>query len=248
MHLPVFNDSINKSHQYLSSAGFTHLPNLIQAEPTTTTTPSSNLHSFVAITATQIALVDCLTSVGLRSNGLVGHSIGELACAYADQALSHRETIMCAYHSGLAIDKANLPASGMAKVNLNWETVLKKCPEGVNATCSAHSESVLVSGDKSAIKRFINKLKEEGVLAEEVSDSTALHSHFMTIIAGQLKTAMDKAIEKPAGMRSSQWLSTSVPESRWQTDLAKTASAGYMLNNLCSHVLLKDALVSLLLY
>jgi len=114
----------------------------------------------------------------------------------------------------------------MAKVNLNWEAGLKKCPERVNVTCSAHSERVLVSGDKLAIKSFINKLKEEGVLAEEVSDMTALHSYFITIIAGQLKTAMGKAIEKPAGMRSSWWLSTSVPESHWQTDLAKTASAG----------------------
>ncbi len=242
MHLPAFKESINKSHEVLSSGGYGHLLDLIQAELTTHTF-SSTTNSFVLITATQIALVDCLTSLGIQAQGLIGISIGELACAYADQALSHQEAIMCAYQSGLTIDQANLPASSVAKVNLGWESVLKKCPEGVHAYCNAHCESVLVSGKKEAVNGLVDKLKKDGFVAEVVSDAAAIHSHFITIIAGKLKAAMEKVIEKPTGKRSCRWLSTSMPESHWQTDLAMTASAGYMVNNLCGHVLLKEALV-----
>jgi len=237
MQIPVFNESIRKSAHILSSQGFNDLISILQSN---LETKKKTLNSFVAITAIQIALVDCLTQTGLEPAGLVGHSIGELACAYADKALSHEETIMCAYRSGMIIEQANLPESSMARVNLGWDEVQKKCPEGVFLACNNHSESVMVSGNKPNIQAFVKNLKQEGVLTEEVVD-TAVHSHFMTMIAPELKHALESAIQRP-GVRSSLWISTSIPEAKWKSDLAQTASAGYMLNNMCGHVLFKEAM------
>lgn len=64
----------------------------------------------------QIAQIDMLQKMGLRPDGIVGHSVGELACGYADGSLSHTEAILAAYWRGRCIKEANLPAGGMAAV------------------------------------------------------------------------------------------------------------------------------------
>lgn len=64
----------------------------------------------------QIAQIDLFTKMGLQPDGIVGHSVGELACGYADGSLSHSEAILAAYWRGRCIKEANLPLGGMAAV------------------------------------------------------------------------------------------------------------------------------------
>lgn len=64
----------------------------------------------------QIALIDLLTSVGLKPDGIIGHSLGEVACGYADGCLSQREAVLAAYWRGQCIKDAHLPAGSMAAV------------------------------------------------------------------------------------------------------------------------------------
>lgn len=64
----------------------------------------------------QIALIDLLTNMGLQPDGIIGHSVGELACGYADGSLSHDEAILAAYWRGLCIKEAKLPPGAMAAV------------------------------------------------------------------------------------------------------------------------------------
>ena len=60
--------------------------------------------------------MDMLTSMGISADGIVGHSVGELGCAYADGSLTARETILAAYWRGYCIQTAKLPPGGMAAV------------------------------------------------------------------------------------------------------------------------------------
>ena len=64
----------------------------------------------------QIAQIDLVKAMGLQPDGIVGHSVGELACGYADNSLSHEEAILAAYWRGRCIKDAKLPAGGMAAV------------------------------------------------------------------------------------------------------------------------------------
>lgn len=64
----------------------------------------------------QIAQIDMLQKMGLRPDGIVGHSVGELACGYADGSLTHDEALLAAYWRGRCIKEANLPPGGMAAV------------------------------------------------------------------------------------------------------------------------------------
>lgn len=64
----------------------------------------------------QIAQIDMLTKLGLKPDGIVGHSVGELACGYADGSLSLKEAVLAAYWRGRCIKEASLPPGGMAAV------------------------------------------------------------------------------------------------------------------------------------
>ena len=60
--------------------------------------------------------MDMLTCMGISPDGIVGHSVGELGCAYADGSLTAEETVMAAYWRGYCIQTAKLPPGGMAAV------------------------------------------------------------------------------------------------------------------------------------
>lgn len=54
--------------------------------------------------------------MGLRPDGIIGHSLGEVACGYADGCLSREEAILAAYWRGQCIKEANIPPGSMAAV------------------------------------------------------------------------------------------------------------------------------------
>jgi thioesterase domain-containing protein len=63
----------------------------------------------------------------------------------------------------------------------------------------------------------------------------------MTSIASQLKKNIESIVATPK-VRSAKWFSTSFAQPRWNSELAKYASAEYFVNNVCNHVLLKETM------
>lgn len=57
-----------------------------------------------------------LSAVGISPDGIVGHSVGELACAYADGTLTQEQTIIVSYWRGRSLLDLNLPPGAMAAV------------------------------------------------------------------------------------------------------------------------------------
>lgn len=63
--------------------------------------------------------MDLLKHVGVPEvAGVVGHSVGELGCAYADGALAAEQTVLAAYWRGRAVQEATLPPGAMAAVGM----------------------------------------------------------------------------------------------------------------------------------
>ncbi|KAG7277018.1 hypothetical protein CRUP_001644 [Coryphaenoides rupestris] len=200
------------------------------------------VHAFVALAAIQIAQIDLLTKLGLKPDGIVGHSVGELACGYADGSLSHSEAVLAAYWRGRCIKDANLPPGGMAAVGLTWAECKAQCPQGVVPACHNSEDTVTISGPQDAVSQFVAELKESGVFAKEVrSAGVAFHSYYMASIAPALLAALKKVIPVPR-QRSARWLSTSIPQEKWASPLALYSSAEYHVNNLVSPVLFQEGL------
>jgi fatty acid synthase, animal type len=155
MKIDTFRQSMLRSAQTLKPL-CVDLMDLIYAKENVYTRP---MNSFVAIAAIQIALVDCLRKAGLEADGFIGHSVGELACAYADKCMTAEQTLMCAYWRGKVIEQAQLPAGAMAVVGLSWAECQRRCPIDVVPACHNSIDSVTVSGPKDSVYRFVQQMK-----------------------------------------------------------------------------------------
>ncbi|KAM5135188.1 fatty acid synthase-like isoform 1-T1 [Mantella aurantiaca] len=242
MKLDMFRESIFRSDEVLKGTGLKVSELLLKADDSTF---EDIVHAFIGISAIQIAQIDMLKAMKLDPDGIVGHSLGELACGYADNSLTHAETILTAYWRGRCVKEAKLPPGGMAAVGLTWEECKIQCPKGVVPACHNSEDTVTISGPKAAVQDFVANLKKDGVFAKEVqTGGVAFHSYYMASIAPSLLSALKKVITVPK-RRSHRWISTSIPQSQWQSDLAQFSSAEYHVNNLVSAVLFQEGLYSI---
>ncbi|KAH7944006.1 hypothetical protein HPB52_014256 [Rhipicephalus sanguineus] len=238
MQFDVFARSIHKSHELLKQFGI----DLIDLVTSDNADNQTMVSPFVSIAAIQVALVDMLRAIGVHPDGIVGHSVGEIGCAYADGGFTAEQTVLCAYWRGRCVELGNLPKGAMAAVGLTWEEARKRCPEGVIPACHNAEDSVTVSGPAEAVAKLVADLKAENVFAREVNSlDVAFHSPQMQSIGPSLRQALEKVVpqSKP---RSDRWVSSSIPESRWGEPMAKRCSAEYHVNNLLSPVLFREAL------
>ncbi|XP_061081570.1 fatty acid synthase isoform X1 [Conger conger] len=239
MQVQEFRESILRSDDALQHTGLCVSRLLMEADESTF---EDTVHAFVALAAIQIAQIDLLQNMGLQPDGIVGHSVGELACGYADSSLSHSEAILAAYWRGRSIKEANLPPGGMAAVGLTWEECKAQCPQGVVPACHNAEDTVTISGPQESVSQFVAHLKETGVFAKEVrSAGVAFHSYYMASIAPALLSALKRVIKTPK-LRSARWISTSIPQADWESPLALYSSAEYHVNNLVSPVLFQEGL------
>ena len=118
MHLEVFRNSINRCADALRPEGVDLVKILTESDESTF---DHILNSFVSIAAVQVALTDVLTHLGIRPDGIVGHSVGELGCAYADGCFTPEQTVLAAYWRGRSILETELKKGMMAAIGLTWE-------------------------------------------------------------------------------------------------------------------------------
>uniref|UniRef100_T1JE63 Fatty acid synthase n=1 Tax=Strigamia maritima TaxID=126957 RepID=T1JE63_STRMM len=226
MCVDVFKQSIEKSGEFLKPFDI----NLYDLIVKSTEESLSNLvNVFVLITAIQVALVDLLNHLGVRPDGIVGHSLGETACAYADGCLTREQTVLAAYWRGRSVLDINSPKGMMAVAGLSWEEASQLCPPGIETVCHNTEKSVTIAGDKQSMKIFVQELASKKVFVKEVNTlNVAFHCRLIKDAAPILKTALQKIIPNPKP-RSDIWLSSSVED---DSPEAKLANAEYYVNNL----------------
>ncbi|XP_063240366.1 fatty acid synthase isoform X2 [Bacillus rossius redtenbacheri] len=239
MQLEVFEKGIRKCAEVLKPEGIDLIDILVNG---TEATFDNIVYTFVSIAAVQVALVDTLASLGIHPDGIVGHSVGELGCAYADGTFTAEQTVLAAYWRGRTIREAKLPPGAMASVGLTWEEAKARCPEEIVLACHNSADNVTVSGPVDGLQRFVEQLQAEEIFAKEVKcTGVAFHSRYIAEAGPQLRKHLERVIPSPK-QRSSRWISSSIPQSAWHTVLAQSSSAAYHVNNLLSPVLFHEAL------
>lgn len=239
MQLEVFEKGIRKCAEALEPEGINLYDIILSTDESTF---DNVMNSFISIAAIQVALVDVLSSIGIHPDGIVGHSVGELGCAYADGTFTAEQTVLAAYWRGLCILESKLPLGAMAAVGLTWEETKARCPPEIVPACHNSADNVTVSGTPDAISKFVKSLQAEGIFAKEVKSSgVAFHSRYISEAAPKLRKYLERVIPNPK-LRTSRWISSSIPESAWNSALAQNSSAAYHVNNLLSPVLFQEAL------
>ncbi|KAG8129129.1 hypothetical protein E2320_015872 [Naja naja] len=192
MKLDLFRQSILRSDAALKDTGLKVSDLLLSSDENTF---NETVNAFVGLAAIQIAQIDIFRAAGLQPDGIIGHSVGEMACGYADNSLTHEEVILSAYWRGKCVRDAKLPRGGMAAVGMTWEECMEQCPPGVVPACHNAEDTVTISGPQEAVAKFVSKLRSEGVFAKEVlSAGVAFHSYYMASIAPVLLNALQKVM------------------------------------------------------
>lgn len=57
-----------------------------------------------------------MTSLEIKPNGIIGHSLGELGCAYSDGCFTAEQTLLLAYYRGLVFLSENFVPGKMVAV------------------------------------------------------------------------------------------------------------------------------------
>ncbi|XP_011858228.1 PREDICTED: fatty acid synthase-like [Vollenhovia emeryi] len=156
MKFPVFAKAVHKCDVALRPYGI-FLTNILTSANESTFDNIINL--LLALVGLQIGMVDLLTSIGIIPDFIIGHSIGELLCGYADGCLTTEETIVSAYFIGLALLESKIINGSMAEININLKTLKDMRPSDIDVACYNGSSNFIVSGPKDSIKAFLTKLR-----------------------------------------------------------------------------------------
>uniref|UniRef100_A0A336KMM1 CSON007223 protein n=1 Tax=Culicoides sonorensis TaxID=179676 RepID=A0A336KMM1_CULSO len=239
MEMEIFRNSINECNEILKDKGL----DLIEILTSDDKTIFDNvLHSFVGITATQIGLTNILRELKIEPDFIIGHSVGELACAYADGCLSLEDIIMSAYYRGKACLDTQIPCGAMAAIGLGYNEISPLLPHDIDVACHNGHDSTTISGPAESVADFVKTLKNKDVFAREVKSSNIpFHSRYMSTAGSILLPILRDVIKSPKE-RSKKWLSTSVPEQNWYKKEYSFCSAEYQTNNLLSPVLFEETM------
>lgn len=238
MNIPIFANTINKCHDILLPKGI-NLRHVI-------TQPDSALfknvlNSYVGIVSIEIALTELLYALGVKPDFIIGHSVGEIGCAYGDGCFSLEETILTAYARGKASSESKTIDGAMAAVGLNFRDVEKDLPHSIDIACHNGADSTTVSGPVKDIQDYVAKLKNKNIFAREVESSgNALHSRYITEMGGNFYEILKNVIKSPK-RRSEKWLSSCYPENQWKSnENSQFSSAEYHTQNLLKPVLFEE--------
>ncbi|MGY2034547.1 type I polyketide synthase [Nocardia gipuzkoensis] len=147
----------------------------------------------------QAALLAELAELGIHPAAVVGHSVGEVASAYASGSLSLRDALLVSYHRA-RLQATTAGTGGMLAVGLAEEQLHERLA-GVAGVCVAaiNSQSAAtLSGDLAELDRIRTELTEEGVFAKTLRVEVPYHSHLMDSILGDLTTVLAGLTPQPA--------------------------------------------------
>jgi acyl transferase domain-containing protein len=115
----------------------------------------------------------------VKPAGVVGHSSGEVAAAYACGSISATEAILVAYHRGQVCRNLGLTNPGvMAAIGLGRREVEKYLLPGTLIGCENSPNSVTLTGDADAMQRTMEDIKADhpSILVRRLAVECAYHS------------------------------------------------------------------------
>ena len=144
MPIKIFADKVEECHQILAEFGIDLKPLLLSDDKSLMSTMTAK---FCSTTAIEIALFEVMKAIDITPDGIIGHSFGEIACAYADGCLSTRDAMIVTYFRGAVTESdKKIPKGLMAVVGLSRSEAMNLCPKGVFIACNNSKNSVVLSG------------------------------------------------------------------------------------------------------
>lgn len=210
-------------------------------------------------TALQVGLVDLLASWGIRPVGVVGHSSGEMAAAYAAGCLSAAEAITAAYYRGYVV-ALNQKSGAMLAAGLSPSQAAEYLQDldlepHVKIAAINSPDSITMSGDADAIQTLHATLEQQGVFNRVLrTGGLAYHSHHMLALGKDYSQLLGDAFQGLSETETTledhkypsvPWISSVVP-TKVMSSSKEAKMPSYWRSNLESAVQFNDAVSNLL--
>ena len=199
-------------------------------------------------TAVQIMLVELLRQAGIQFSAVVGHSSGEIACAYVSGFLSARDAIRVAFYRGKYTPLAkggSMIAAGTDMQDAIDLCNLPKLKGRVQLAASNSAASVTISGDADAIDLVEMVMQDEGKFARKLKVDTAYHCFHMSVCSKPYIKSLDNCgiqIQEPALDACPWYSSVTDGNPRVTTSTSSTLKNIYWRENMLQTVLFSQAL------
>ncbi len=152
-----------------------------------------------AIFALQVALAALWKSWGIEPEGVVGHSVGEIAAAHVAGALRLEDAVRVILHRGrtmeLASSKGKMLAVGCSK--LEAAQAIEGYEDRVSVAAVNSPSSATLSGDPHALEEIERSLSARGIFCRFVRVNYAFHSPQMEPVRDELLASLDGLEPQP---------------------------------------------------
>lgn len=141
-----------------------------------------------AIMALQIGLFELWKQNGITPDGIVGHSIGEVAAGYASGALTLEQAVQVIYYRSrgqeLASDKGKMLAAGITLSQAKQE--IKGMESKVSIAAINGPAMLTLSGDTEQIEELAERFDKKDIFHRILRVRVPFHSHHMEELKSQL--------------------------------------------------------------
>ena len=159
-------------------------------------TENSNLHlTEVAqplLFTLQVGVMRILNAKGLKADAVIGHSVGEVAAAWAAGALDLEQAVKVIYHRSHAQAKTagagRMAAAAMSQTDISSLIDGLKLSNEVSVAGINSPKSVTLSGPLEALKSIEECFEEQGLFYRILDLNYAFHSASMDPVEDEIKT------------------------------------------------------------
>ena len=156
-----------------------------------------------AIVAVQAALVARFRAWGIEPDAVVGHSVGEIAAAYAASVLSLEDAMRVAVHRGRVMQRAR-GKGRMAAVGLSYsecERLIAAYGDRLSVAAVNSPTSTVIAGESLALNEVLDVLKTRGVFCRDLGVDYAFHTPQMEPLLAELAENLENLKPRASSVR-----------------------------------------------
>ncbi|KAI0860401.1 hypothetical protein F4860DRAFT_479113 [Xylaria cubensis] len=202
---PSVSVDLTSMDEALSELGESHRPTWSLKE-SMETMPQQGQHdqaqySQTMCTAIQIVMINLLRQWRIVPQAVVGHSSGEIAAAYACEALTMRQAIISAYMRGLLVETQARPGA-MAAVGLGRDDIQRYLIDGVVLACENSDVNSTLSGDEATVDLVLRKINEDlpDIFCKRLKVNKAYHSDAMKDVGAAYEESLQSYVTSKTPM------------------------------------------------
>ncbi len=160
--------------------------------------PADTAHFQVCLFALQAGLTGTMRSIGIHPAVVCGHSVGEIAAAWAAGMIGLDEALRFTHERGRLM--AGAGSGAMASINASEAKIPPEALSGVSIAAHNSNSNVVISGPRVAVDHAVLICQRAGIAAQLLAGQTAFHSPAIESIVEPLRAAAAKMQSLPANI------------------------------------------------